>query len=184
MKNKVCCRCEQEKATMAFYKHKHTKDGVTPYCKQCAKIAFKKYYARTREKRIEVTGEYAKQNAEKISKYQKEYRENNIVQDNERHKLWRKNNPLKVKDSRAKQNHARRAIKNGEIDKDITISMLYERDKEMCGICRELVALEDRSIDHIKPISKGGTHVWNNVQLAHFKCNTKKGNKYDSKTRS
>ena len=33
------------------------------------------------------------------------------------------------------------------------------------------------SIDHIIPISKGGTHQWNNVQLAHRKCNRMKSNK-------
>ena len=30
------------------------------------------------------------------------------------------------------------------------------------------------SIDHIYPVSKGGMHAWNNVQLAHRKCNTYK----------
>ena len=33
------------------------------------------------------------------------------------------------------------------------------------------------SIDHVKPISKGGLHEWGNVQLAHFSCNSKKGDK-------
>ena len=28
------------------------------------------------------------------------------------------------------------------------------------------------SVDHIKPISKGGTHTWDNIQLAHRYCNT------------
>ena len=33
------------------------------------------------------------------------------------------------------------------------------------------------TIDHIKPISKGGTHTWDNVQLAHFHCNSIKSDK-------
>jgi 5-methylcytosine-specific restriction endonuclease McrA len=32
------------------------------------------------------------------------------------------------------------------------------------------------SIDHIVPMSKGGDHVWNNVQVAHIICNSYKGN--------
>ena len=32
------------------------------------------------------------------------------------------------------------------------------------------------SIDHTVPVSKGGTHTWDNVQLAHFYCNRVKGN--------
>lgn len=30
------------------------------------------------------------------------------------------------------------------------------------------------SIDHIIPISKGGAHTWENVQVAHFECNPNK----------
>jgi 5-methylcytosine-specific restriction endonuclease McrA len=30
------------------------------------------------------------------------------------------------------------------------------------------------SIDHVRPLSKGGTHEWNNVKLAHRKCNWEK----------
>ena len=33
------------------------------------------------------------------------------------------------------------------------------------------------SIDHIIPISKGGQHTWDNVQLAHMICNSIKNNK-------
>ena len=35
------------------------------------------------------------------------------------------------------------------------------------------------SIDHIIPISKGGEHQWDNVQLACRVCNTLKGTKLD-----
>jgi 5-methylcytosine-specific restriction endonuclease McrA len=30
------------------------------------------------------------------------------------------------------------------------------------------------SIDHVLPVSKGGTHTWNNVRLAHRGCNMAK----------
>jgi 5-methylcytosine-specific restriction endonuclease McrA len=33
------------------------------------------------------------------------------------------------------------------------------------------------SIDHVRPISKGGSHTWDNVMLAHKGCNSKKGNR-------
>lgn len=31
------------------------------------------------------------------------------------------------------------------------------------------------TIEHIIPISNGGVHSWDNVKLAHFRCNCKKG---------
>ena len=33
------------------------------------------------------------------------------------------------------------------------------------------------TVDHIVPLSKGGTHTWNNVQLAHMACNSGKCDK-------
>jgi 5-methylcytosine-specific restriction endonuclease McrA len=31
------------------------------------------------------------------------------------------------------------------------------------------------SLDHVRPISRGGSHTYFNVQLAHLTCNLKKG---------
>ena len=31
------------------------------------------------------------------------------------------------------------------------------------------------SIDHIIPVSRGGAHLFNNVQLGHRKCNSRRG---------
>jgi len=33
------------------------------------------------------------------------------------------------------------------------------------------------TVDYIKPVSNGGTHSWDNVQLAHMGCNMVKSNK-------
>lgn len=61
---------------------------------------------------------------------------------------------------------------------------IYERDGWKCGICHKSVnpKLEvphplAKTIDHIVPLSKGGTHEPRNVQLAHFICNSKRSDK-------
>ena len=33
------------------------------------------------------------------------------------------------------------------------------------------------SLDHIIPMAKGGSHTWDNVQIAHRRCNSLKGDK-------
>lgn len=78
------------------------------------------------------------------------------------------------------------------VDKGITLKKLAKRDKNICALCGEpvdwndYVVREDEtvicgddypSIDHIKPISKGGLHSWGNVQLAHRGCNTFKSDR-------
>ena len=54
---------------------------------------------------------------------------------------------------------------------------LFFKDKGICGICSGDVEISNASIDHIVALSKGGTHTWDNVQLAHFKCNIIKSDK-------
>lgn len=61
---------------------------------------------------------------------------------------------------------------------------IFERDDWTCGICRlpveQGLAFPDpgsATLDHVVPMSRGGGHVPANVQLAHFYCNTVKGNR-------
>ena len=85
-----------------------------------------------------------------------------------------------------------RIISNGNADKDITLTKLIKRDRSVCHICGEKCDREDYirtqegyfivgnnypSIDHVIPISKGGTHTWKNIKLAHHYCNTIKNDK-------
>jgi len=75
-----------------------------------------------------------------------------------------------------------------EIDKDITLDRLYKRDGGRCHICGGLCEWDDfiikeeqkiagnmyPSIDHVKPLARGGAHKWDNVKLAHRICNSLK----------
>lgn len=86
-----------------------------------------------------------------------------------------------------KSRHRRRARKKGfvSIDNDITLDKLAKRDSDICWLCGEKVDWNDitrfpthaivgpkyPSIDHVTPLSKGGSHSWDNVKLAHHSCN-------------
>ena len=73
-------------------------------------------------------------------------------------------------------------------DPDITLDKLFKRDGGICYLCgREcdwtdgeqrdgtFVAGDNYpSIDHVVPVSKGGTHTWNNIKLACRRCNLMK----------
>ena len=81
----------------------------------------------------------------------------------------------------------RKHIRNKHSGKSLT--KLYERDKGICYICGEKCDWNDKkivngtilvgnnypSVDHVIPLAKGGTDDWNNLKLAHFKCNWVKG---------
>lgn len=59
---------------------------------------------------------------------------------------------------------------------------VYERDRWRCGLCGKGVRRDVKaphplspSLDHVVPLSRGGDHLYANVQCAHFKCNWMKG---------
>lgn len=92
-----------------------------------------------------------------------------------------------------RKKHKHRARYDGiTVDKDITLQKLARRDGDQCMLCGLFVDWNDYevtddvvvcgnmypSIDHITPISFGGVHSWDNVQLAHRICNSRKSNKF------
>ena len=56
----------------------------------------------------------------------------------------------------------------------IDLLLVYKHHKGICGVCGEPVSLEEFTIDHEVPLVKGGGHVWENLQLAHGPCNSRK----------
>lgn len=85
-----------------------------------------------------------------------------------------------VADARLVQRHRRRAL-----GKCMTVRQLVKRDGDRCHICGKRVDLASpggyrypmsASVDHLIPVSKGGTNDPTNVALAHYQCNIRRGN--------
>ena len=64
---------------------------------------------------------------------------------------------------------------------------IFERDSWTCGICHRPVdpALRwpdvgSASLDHVIPLSKGGSHTPGNTRCTHLTCNVARGNRADS----
>lgn len=80
----------------------------------------------------------------------------------------------------------KRIPKEQIVDTDISIRKLFKRDKGKCWICGGECDFNSVSIsakgnkypgenypevEHVIPISRGGLHSWDNVRLAHHRCN-------------
>jgi len=83
----------------------------------------------------------------------------------------------------------RQRVKEHEVDRDITLERVADRDHNICQICGKPVDWNDYKVvngkkvslgnypsrDHIVPLCKGGSHSWDNIRLAHVSCNSRKG---------
>lgn len=54
---------------------------------------------------------------------------------------------------------------------------IIERDGLLCGICGLAVPADDVHIDHVYPRALGGSDEADNLQVAHSRCNMRKGAK-------
>lgn len=91
---------------------------------------------------------------------------------------------------RVKNDRRLRRMKSRQHDVDITLEKLFSKDGGVCYLCGKQCDWNDMdadgnarddypSIDHVRPLSKGGTHTWNNVKLACRACNTRKGSDFN-----
>lgn len=103
----------------------------------------------------------------------------------------RMNNVYCSKDCRRKAENRRadtRIPKAQRVD-NISLKRLYKRDSGICYICGGKCDWNSQAIskngnpypgdlypviEHVIPISKGGLDAWDNVRLAHWKCNLEK----------
>jgi len=95
-------------------------------------------------------------------------------------RAYRKTDAYRV--SRSECNKRRRARMRNVAVEIFGTREIFDRDNWICQICGGKVNKhlkwphpKSASLDHVIPISKGGTHTRDNVQLAHLICNTVKG---------
>lgn len=79
--------------------------------------------------------------------------------------------------------HIERAKKKGVVYEKINIESIYKRDGYKCTSCSCVVVKSktyqsnQATIDHVIPISKGGSHTIDNVVTMCMSCNAKKSNR-------
>lgn len=97
------------------------------------------------------------------------------------------------KRDRERASSVRLKVRQGKIRvavNKLSVREVWERDRGVCQLCRKKIdwklSWPDRksmSVDHIIPLSKGGTDEAVNVQAAHLGCNCRKCNKLGSQKR-
>ncbi len=186
MKSKIIKRCGDCGRFLSiddFYWSNKKKGYLTSHCKRCGRnrtylwrLENPEYNKHYRENNPEYHKQYRKDNKERIDERNKQYRKENPeykkqwCKDNpEYSKQYRKNNPDIVNVLNAK----RRVAKKNQT------AFLTSFEKDRVRFIYEVAStMADYIVDHIQPISKGGLHHPNNLQILTAKLNLEKSNKW------
>lgn len=185
---KRCVKCEEEKSIEEFYKNKATQDGLQAQCKSCRKKyreknrdkeaeRKKKYREKNRDKVLEIQKKYREKNRDKVAEHNKKYREKNRDKVAEIQKKYREENPLKTR----AHTHKRRALKLETTIEPIDLNLVWDDSFGICFLCetpmdQQYTYPDPRlpSLEHVIPLSRGGTHTYDNLTYTHLQCNNRK----------
>lgn len=107
--------------------------------------------------------------------YYAEWNERNRESRRETFRKYRQNNPEK----NAEATRRRRARERGTTVGPVDLDALWTGECSLCGneIDEELRWPDplSKSVDHIIPLARGGSHTQDNLALAHLICNMRKG---------
>lgn len=171
---RTCVECEVRMDLKHFHKDMKASKGHRARCAACHTAASKSWYQENQPAQ-----------KEKASVRRIKFAQRIRIQDRER---YERTKPKRL-ELASKHSQIRRARKvNAQYDKGISrksLRKLFGDQCHYCGISMDFSGTtkaagykdEHTTIEHLLPLSKGGTHTWNNVVLACRKCNIGKHNK-------
>ncbi len=182
---KRCTKCGETKPTECFSRRADRPIGLQSQCKACQNAyrdanrdrraeIYSAWSAANRERIAETKRTYRAANREHIEEYRRSWRDANSERDAETNRAWRKANP----EAQKSKNLRRRArVANAEGTHNAAdIQAQYKRQKAHCFYCEAKLG-KSYHVDHIVPLSRGGSNWPDNIVCACASCNTSKGDK-------
>ena len=179
--SKVCNQCKEIKLFTEFVKSSSCKFGIANKCRRCVSENSREYRKINKEAITNKNKEYYKNNKEYYKEYNKEYIKENREYVVERRKSYNKKYQKENKEAiseyrkeyqkspQGKEAHRRACHKRRALELNNGGSYTLEQWEECkqffnneCAYSGQSVNLDNVHIEHIKPISNGGTnYIWN-----------------------
>ena len=156
-------------------------------CIECAKIRLKTWQSSNPDKVKQLDKNRHARDREKRNSRQRQYAKLNVAAATLRKSAWAKCNRERASEIQRKWNEQNRhkinayaanrrcLLRGAGVHTGDDIKNIYMAQSGLCGTCG--VLLKKWHVDHIIPISKGGSNESHNLQLLCKKCNLRKSNK-------
>jgi 5-methylcytosine-specific restriction endonuclease McrA len=170
---KYCAKCDSTKPLGEFHNNRSNKDGKTAYCKPCWKAYSReqhvkhrtrrnatvaKWYQRNRERKAETTAAWREANRDRLLAVQAQYRADHRDELAVKRVTWAAENAHLVRASVLRGI----AKRKGATVYTITLRDLIRLLTSPCAVpgCTRT----DIELDHVIPLSRGGSHGIGNLQ--------------------
>lgn len=201
--HKTCPQCNRSLPyTKEYFRVcKREKHGLTHACRECLKVRDAKYLDKTRDKnkqrsrdryygKPELRKKYHDDNLEKILQGKRDYRKANPdkVKKHKRDSQRRNRDSANIRNKRNRERHPdimrmrsrvgamKRRVKVGDFTRAELMDLYHEQNERCayCGISIYWHIPHDIHVDHIVPVTKGGTNELENLALTCADCNLSK----------
>ena len=173
IEEKQCSRCKQVKDIENFYRTQRSDDGWDNYCKECRRLLRIKH--RDPESERAYANRWRSENSERRAEYAVEYRSRPETKERERvySEEYRKR-PEVLARGRVLAHNRRVEYRNSNLPAN-TWQLLLESYGEKCLNPDCTTPNDPLQMEHIVPLSRGGSHSWDNLQVLCRTCNLRKG---------
>ena len=163
---KTCTKCGQTKTTDNYYK---SKNSLNAACKSCHCEQSMAWQKANKERFAAYKKQWQRDNPDKIFAYVSKYRADKPEQVKKWRSDWGDNNLHKSREYR---------LRKKQIKTDNQIGLITARDiqrilQQPCLYC----GLQASHVDHIFPLSRGGSHTIGNLAPSCSQCNLSKSTK-------
>jgi len=169
---KLCSKCEIRKPVLEF-PPRRGRSGCAHQpgtCIDCYKLGRKQYYQRNKDRFRQRALELRAINRVKYRNSQRQY----VRSRPQECKAYRKKYADSHKDLYREARQRHNALKRNASTDRVSYVAIVARDNGHCYLCGWIVLDHERTIDHIMPLARGGSHTESNLAVAHRVCNSKK----------